>query len=126
MRKLEENLEGEMKTNIQSYSRLKGQPIKFGAVIQLEHVLSHKVVTVNPTENATHEKDSLKLQLEDFGSERSLFRVVPAYKYQSEGDGNIYFGDKIQLETLSREMNRPAYIHSSGGSSFVLGYQGIA
>ena len=88
-------------------------------------MLSHKLLTVNPTENATYEKDSLKLLLEDFGSERSLFRIVPAFKYQSEGDGNILFGDKIILETASRNLDRPAFVHSSGGSSGPLGFTAL-
>jgi hypothetical protein len=39
------------------------------------------LLTVNPHDNATYEKDSLKLTLEDFGSERSLFRIEPGYKF---------------------------------------------
>ena len=40
----EESLEGEIKTNIQTYSNFKGEPVKFGSLIQLQHVLSYKFI----------------------------------------------------------------------------------
>jgi hypothetical protein len=83
------------------------------------------LLTVNPHDNATYEKDSLKLTLEDFGSERSLFKIEPGYKFQSEGDGRVFFGDKIVLESVTRELNRCSYVHSAAVPSAPLGFQGI-
>jgi hypothetical protein len=54
-----------------------------------------------------------------------LFKIEPSYKYQSEGDGNIYFGDKILLISLTRELSRPGYVHATGGKDQPLGFSGL-
>lgn len=108
---LEENLEGELKTNIQNYANFKGQPLKFDSVVQFEHISSHKYITLHGQENAEHERDNLKVSLQDFGSEYSQFRIEACYSFQKEGDKNIHYGDKVKLAVMVPEMNKYAYIH---------------
>ena len=110
---LDENLEAELKTNINSYSKLKGEPVKFGSVVQFEHISSHKYITVNGRENAEREKDNLKISMQDFSDEHSLFKIEAVYQFQREGDGNIRFGDKVRLAVMVPELNKYAYLHCS-------------
>lgn len=110
---LEENLEGELKNNITNYANFKGKPIKFNHVVQFEHISSHKYITLHGQENAEHERDNLKLSLQDFGSVYSQFRIEACYNFQREGDGNIRYGDKVKLAVMVPEMNKYAYIHCS-------------
>ena len=110
---LDDNLEDELKTNIQSYAKLKGEPVKFGAVVQFEHVSSHRYITVSGRENADRERDSLKVSLQDFSEEHSLFKIEPIYQYQKEGDGYIRYSEKIRLAVLIPELSKYIYLHCS-------------
>lgn len=74
-------MENEIRTNYSSFNNFKGEPVKFGALIQLLHVISHKFLTLMPKESAEYEKDNLKLKLKTYGSYYSHFRVVPGFKY---------------------------------------------
>ena len=80
---LEENLEMEMKSNTDFFNKLKGVPIQFGSIIQLQHVTSQKFLSVKLEETADLERDNLKLILEPFVHENSNFEIMPAYEYQN-------------------------------------------
>ena len=107
---LEESLEGEMKTNIQTYDGCKGKPLKFGAWVQFEHVASRKYLTLRPQESAETEKDHLRVSLEDFSSEQALFRIEPAFQFQS--DQSVQSGDLVMLSSFVPQFSRNAYLHS--------------
>lgn len=115
--RLEESLGGEMKTNIQTYAHFKGQTIKFGSLIQLEHVQSQKFLTLHPDKNSEGERDHLKISLEDFANEHSLFRIEPSFRYQREGNRTVHFGDQIFLEVTVTTFSKPAYLHASATSN---------
>lgn len=110
---MDDNLEDELKTNIQSYSKLKGEPVKFGAVVQFEHIISHKYITISGRENAERERDSLRISLQNFSEEHSLFKIEPIYQYQREGDGNIRYSESIRLAVLVPELGKYVYLHCS-------------
>ena len=111
--KQEESLEGEIKTNIQTYSNLKGQPLRFGSVVQFQHLWSQKFLTLFSSENAEFEKDNLKVSLSDFPSEYSNFRIEPAFKFQKRTNTYVQFEDKVILEVSVGELGKPAYLHAS-------------
>ena len=109
---LQESLEGEMKTNIHTYAACKGAPVKFGALLQFEHVFSHKYLAVSH-ETAETERDHLRVGLQDFASELALFRVEAAFQFQSAGDQGVRFGDQVRLCAYLPQLNKTAFLHSS-------------
>lgn len=111
--RLKETAEGEIKTNIQIYTNFVNQPVKFGSLIQLQHLASGRLLSVNSKENADIEKDNLKVSLIDFFSDASLIRILPAFKYQKEGDGLITYSDRIVFEIVIPETNKAGFLHSS-------------
>lgn len=117
--RLEDSLDGEIKTNIHTYNNFKGEAIKYGSLVQLEHIQSHRFLTLISRESAEIEKENLKLSLEDYTSEYSHFRIEPSYKYQKEGSGFVRLEDKVHFEITIPELNRVAFLHSSKGPSIV-------
>lgn len=113
IQRMEDTLEGEIKINVQNYRNFRGQPVHFGSLVQLEHIWTHKFLTVKPSQNAELEKDNIRLVLEDFISEGAHFRLNPCYKYQEEADGVVRIGDYVLFEASIPEMGRSVYIHSS-------------
>lgn len=112
---LQESLEGEMKTNIHTYTACKGVPIKFGALVEFEHMSSHKYLTVSH-ETAETERDHLRVGLQDFASELAHFRIEAAFQFQSTGDQNVRFGDQVRLCAYLPQFNKSAFLHSSMSS----------
>jgi len=110
---LDESLEGEINTNMQIYTNLKGHSVKFGATVQLQHLTSHRFLTVKGQENADYEKDNLKVALEDYSSANTHFTVEHAFNYQKEGDEYVRLNDRILLQLFVRELNKAVYLHSS-------------
>ena len=111
--KLKESTEGEIKTNIQIYSHFQQQPIKFGSLIHLQHLASGKFLSIVPKQNAKIEKDNLKVELVDFFSDNSLIRMIPAYKFQKEGNSLIKYNEQAFLEITIPGTSKFSYLHSS-------------
>ena len=123
--KMEENLEGEIKTNLHSYNTYKGQIIRYNSFVQLEHFTSHKFLTLRSQSLAIAEKDSFKLSFEDHPSEYSHFRIVPSYKYQKHGSGKVKISDKVYLQILVPGLRRTAWMHGSKGLNLDLKLQNM-
>jgi hypothetical protein len=116
-----DNLEGEFKTNIQTYHDFKGKPVVYGSLIQLLHVNSQKYLVHKSGEDATNasiEKENLKICLEDYGSEFSHFRIRPSYQFQKSRSGIVKSGDKIYLEGHSPRLSKNICLHMSGSTFF--------
>lgn len=105
-----EAFEAELKANVRTYKNFRGQPVRFNSLVQLEHIQTHKFLTLMPNEHAEIEKDNIRLKLEDFGSEASHFRIQPYYSFQEEVDGIVRIGDKVIFEGVISEIGKPAYI----------------
>ena len=106
--KMEESLEGEIKSNIHTYNIFKGEIIRYNSLVQLEHLTSHKYLTLNSQLSAETEKDNFKITFEDFSSENSHFRIVPGYKFQIHGSGNVKISDKVFFEIMVPEIRKIA------------------
>lgn len=111
--RLAENFEGEIETNLQSYEKLKGDNVRFGSSVYLQHVLSHKFLTVIPSETGAIERDALKVCLIDFPNDYSNIKFKPTYKFQKEGDGYIRINDIVLLEIDLSIFNKPGYVNTS-------------
>ena len=115
----EESLEGEIKTNIQTYGNFKGESVRFGSIIQLQHALSYKFITIVPKENAEIEKENLRLRLTEFACECSYIRIETGYKFQKESDGLVRINDRVIFEIMLPELIKPAYLNTSDYSTSV-------
>jgi hypothetical protein len=114
--KRSENLEGEFKTNIQTFSNLFGKPLRYGSFIQLLHVKSQKFLSHKSgdyPQNAEIERENLRLILEDYADELSHFRIEPSLKYQLARNGVVKSGDKVNLVGISSSFSKNVYIHAS-------------
>jgi hypothetical protein len=109
----EESLEGEIKTNIQTFNNFKGEAIRFGSIVQLQHVLSYKFITLVPQENAEIEKENLRLRLMEFASECSYIRIEPGFKFQKESDGLVRINDRVVFEILLPDLTKSAYFNTN-------------
>lgn len=110
---LKDALDDEIKTNMHIYSSFKGMPIKYGSLVQLEHVHSHRFLTVHNRQSANIERQNIKICLEDFGSEFSHFRIEACFKCQKEGQGIVRSNDKVAFEFLIPDIDRNACLHAS-------------
>jgi hypothetical protein len=113
--KMEENLEGEIKTNIHLFSSLRGQVVRYNSLIQLEHLTSHKLLTLRSQTSADAEKDNFKISFEDFPSDYSHFRIVPSFNFLKQGSGKVKLFDKVYLEIVVPELRKVAFLHGSKG-----------
>ena len=113
----EESLEGEIKSNIHSYESLKGEIVRYNSLVQLEHLTSHKFLTMHSKVSAEGEKDNYKVSFEDFPSAYSHFRIVPSFKFQTHGSGKVKVFDKVYLEIMVPELRKVAWMHASKGQS---------
>ena len=100
-------------TNIQIYQSFFHQPIKFGSLVQLQHVASGKFLSIYPSENANIEKDNIKIGLSDFFSDKSLIRILSGFKYQKEGNSLVRYNDRIIFELILPGVSRLGYLHTS-------------
>jgi Inositol 1,4,5-trisphosphate/ryanodine receptor len=71
----------EYKMNIETAQKLNGFPLSFNNAIQFLHLGSNKFLTCNYNE-AQIEKENFSLELEEFPSARSCFRLLPAFQHQ--------------------------------------------
>lgn len=94
----ESNLKEELKDNLETYEKFKGQFIRFGSIVYLQHVQSHRFLTVIPEEVSTADKDSLRVCLTNFPNDNSYIRLESSYNFQKEGKGLIRKIDMVILE----------------------------
>ncbi|CAG9314463.1 unnamed protein product [Blepharisma stoltei] len=113
LEKLEDSLDAEIKVNSQIYKDFKGQPIKYGSIVQLQHTHSRRFLTLSSKESADLEKENFKITLGEFTSPDSHFRIEPSYKYQSEESGFVRLKDKILFEASISGISKIAYLHES-------------
>ena len=76
----------EYKMNIETTDKTKNQPVSFTTPVQFLHVASNKFLACNYLE-ADVEKENFKLELNEFPSENTCFRFLPAYQHQNRSDG---------------------------------------
>lgn len=111
--RLSETLEGEIKMNLQTYEKLRGESIRFGSFVYLQHSTSHKFLTISSNKTGVVERDSLQVVLSDFPNDYSCIKIEATYNFQKEGDGLIRINDIVVFEVFLNDLNKPAYISSS-------------
>ena len=85
--------------------------IHYGDLVQLVHVETNSMVTVQ--KGQALERAEKRVSLEPgSGNERSIFRVVPAFKTLSQGEP-VTSGDLIVLQTEKKIEGNRYYLHMS-------------
>lgn len=93
----EEKLKSELKDNLETYESKKGKPVKFGSIVYLQHVQSHRFLTIWHKQISTVDKDSCKVGLVDFPNDDSYIKLESSYNFQKES-GYIRKVDIVILE----------------------------
>jgi inositol 1,4,5-triphosphate receptor type 1/inositol 1,4,5-triphosphate receptor type 3 len=70
----------EYKMNIETAQKVNGVPLSFNNGIQFLHIATNKFLTCNYNE-AEREKENFKLELMEYPSARSCFRLLPAFQH---------------------------------------------
>lgn len=76
------------------------------------HLDSSKFLACHNQE-ANVQKNNYKVTLEDYTSENTLFKIVPAFKYQKDGDLTIYANEIIVIERVNPLHNKRSILHAS-------------
>ncbi|EAR98945.2 MIR domain protein (macronuclear) [Tetrahymena thermophila SB210] len=109
---LQGKLMNEFKANYEAFEKYKHNRITYNQTIQLMHVNSSKFLACYPIE-ANIEKGNYRVTLDDYTSENTLFRIVPAFKYQKDGDLTIYANEIIVIERVNSFHNKKSILHCS-------------
>ncbi|CAD8132782.1 unnamed protein product [Paramecium pentaurelia] len=75
----------EFKYNLDTFEKCKSHKVSYKSHIQLLHLASSKFLACHQKE-ARVESSNYKITLDELPSDASLFKILPAYKYQKEGD----------------------------------------
>ena len=98
---LKASIEIERQQNKAEFSRLQGEDVLYGQIVQLLCISSDEYVTVRKA-MAKIESQCLKVDMVEFGDEGSWFRVEPAFKFRSLGN-RVAHGDSIRLISVKFE-----------------------
>ncbi|CAD8210359.1 unnamed protein product [Paramecium octaurelia] len=88
IKEMEEKVFQEYKQNIETAEKNKDQIFTMAQPIQFLHLSSNKFLACNYFE-ADEEKENFKLELNEYPSDNTCFRLVPAYFHQTRADGLI-------------------------------------
>lgn len=77
------------------------------------HVASSKWLACHQKE-AKFENQNYRLTLDPYTSEATLFKIVPAFKYQKDGDQNIYASEIVRIVRAVPFLNKETFVHCSG------------
>jgi inositol 1,4,5-triphosphate receptor type 1 len=76
-------LQNEFKYNVDTFENNKNIPLSFSQPFQLMHLNSSKFLACNFSESR-YEKENYEIALEEYSSDSTLFKIVPAFKYQKD------------------------------------------
>ena len=95
-RQLREACEREKATNLTEFKNTCGREVRYGMIVQLEHVNSHKYLAVS-RQSAELNADSRRVLLDAEAGESAWVRIMPRLRVHSEGE-KVHVGDPVTLE----------------------------
>ncbi|CAD8103545.1 unnamed protein product [Paramecium sonneborni] len=102
----------EFKYNLDTFEKSKSHKVSYKSHIQLLHLASSKFLACHQKE-ARVESSNYKITLDELPSDASLFKILPAYKYQKEGEQVIYASDIVYIVRATSLMNKLTFLHAS-------------
>lgn len=102
----------EYKANMELFNKYRGRPISFNHSFQLLHLDSYKYLACYDQE-ADKEKENYRLQLDEHPSERSIFKITPAFKYQKEAEQTLTENETVLITHSNRRFRKEVYLHKS-------------
>ncbi|EGD74759.1 inositol 1,4,5-trisphosphate receptor type 3 [Salpingoeca rosetta] len=91
--------DAEDEDNRNEMKRRHGDQVLYGQVVLLYHPHSRRFVRVQSNVTSRREASNLRVDMDDFATRNSWFRIMPRYKVRAEGDP-IRVTDQIVLESL--------------------------
>jgi hypothetical protein len=108
----------EYRYNVDLYEKMKNVPVLFKQPFQLIHLASNKFLACHDIE-AEFERESLRLQLEEYPSDSTAFQFLPAFKYQNFSDLVIPSGQTVKIVHMNQRLHKFSYFHCSEELSLI-------
>ncbi|CAD8168125.1 unnamed protein product [Paramecium pentaurelia] len=105
-------LMNEYKQNIDAIDKSRCQKLTYHQPFQLLHIASGKFLSCHDNE-AQLENQNYLIKLDDYSSDYTVFKIVPAYMYQSHGEQDVNAGEMCAITRAMPISNRFAYINCS-------------
>ena len=102
----------EYKSNMEIFNKYKNKPISFNQSFQLIHLDSYKYLACYEKE-AEHEKENCKLQLDEYPSEYTIFRIIPAFKYQKDAEQILHENETVLITHFTKGSKKEVFLHAS-------------
>lgn len=106
----------ETSTNMDMMQKMCSQPILFDQPIILVHLLSGKFLAFDTNTSSQYESENFKAYLAEEYGDHSIFKIIPAFAHQREGQIHITGGDQafISIEnTTENKQDGSFYLHAS-------------
>lgn len=102
----------EYRSNYDIFKKFSKKPMTFSQNFQLIHLDSFKYLACWDLE-ADNEKENFKLQLDDYPSDRTIFKFLPAYNYQKDADQIINENETVCIAHINRSLRKEVFLHVS-------------
>ncbi|EGR32737.1 MIR domain protein [Ichthyophthirius multifiliis] len=102
----------EFKSNVDEFNNMMEISLSYNEPFQLLHLNSSKFLACQIIESK-YEKENYKILLDDFSSEQTLFKIIPAFAYQKESATYIYENECIKIVKAQNFNNKTINLHFS-------------
>eukprot|EP00941_MAST-03F_sp_MAST-3F-sp1_P002832 g2832.t1 len=110
----EESVRKEALYNDGELGRRQGEPVVYGDLVQLQHVLSGRYLQVEPQIPAIIETSCLSMQTSDAPSKKSWFQLNPKYKVRTRGDPVEVSDFTVLMSVFQKCFGQHVHAHDSG------------
>ena len=108
----------EYKSNMEIFNKFKKKPMNFNQSFQLIHLDSYKYLACYDKE-AYHEKENFSMQLDEYPSEHTIFRISPAFKYQKDAEQILNENETVLITHMNRSFRKEVFLHASAEISIL-------
>ncbi|EGR27735.1 MIR domain protein [Ichthyophthirius multifiliis] len=106
------HLMNEYKSNFDTFKKQTNSIVSYNSVIQLLHLNSCKWLACKPME-AKYEKENFRITLDDYTSDNTMFKILPTFKYQKDGDQSIFANEIVYIARYQDINNKMTFINTS-------------